>query len=44
MDLVAIVEPLRTRIVAGDIGSVAAEYFGEVDPDVLVSAWMATGD
>jgi len=22
----------------------AAEYFGEVDPDVLVSAWMTTGD
>lgn len=44
VDLVAIVEPLRTRIVSGDIGHVAAEYFGEVDPDVLVSAWMVTGD
>jgi len=44
VDLVAIVEPLRTRIISGDIGYVAAEYFGEVDPDVLVSAWMATGD
>jgi NitT/TauT family transport system substrate-binding protein len=44
VDLVAIVEPFRTRIVAGDIGTIAAEYFGEVDPDVLVSAWMATGD
>jgi NitT/TauT family transport system substrate-binding protein len=44
VDLVAIVEPFRTRIIAGDIGPVAAEYFGEVDPDVLVSAWMATGD
>jgi len=44
LDLVAIVEPLRTRIIAGDIGYVAAEYFGEVDSDVLVSAWMTTGD
>ena len=44
LDLVAIVDPLRTRIIAGDIGYVAAEYFGEVDPDVLVSAWMTTGD
>jgi NitT/TauT family transport system substrate-binding protein len=44
LDLVAIVEPLRTRIIAGDIGYVAAEYFGEVDADVLVSAWMTTGD
>jgi len=44
VDLVAIVEPFRTRITASDIGYVAAEYFGEVDADVLVSAWMATGD
>jgi NitT/TauT family transport system substrate-binding protein len=44
LDLVAIVDPFRTRIIAGDIGYVAAEYFGEVDPDVLVSAWMTTGD
>jgi len=44
VDLVAIVEPFRTRITAGDIGYVAAEYFGEVDPDVLVSAWMTNGD
>jgi len=44
MDLVATVEPFRTRIIATDIGYVAAEYFGEVDPDVLVSAWMTTGD
>jgi NitT/TauT family transport system substrate-binding protein len=43
VDAVAIVEPFRSRITSGDIGTVAAEYFGEVDPDVLVSAWMATG-
>jgi NitT/TauT family transport system substrate-binding protein len=44
LDLVTIVEPLRTRIIEGGIGYVAAEYFGEVDPDVLLSAWMTTGD
>lgn len=44
VDLVAIVEPMRSRITAGDVGYVAAEYLGEVDPDVLISAWMTTGD
>jgi NitT/TauT family transport system substrate-binding protein len=44
VDLVAIVEPFRSRITTGDIGYVAGEYFAEVDPDVLVSAWIATGD
>jgi NitT/TauT family transport system substrate-binding protein len=44
VDLVAIVEPFRSRILGADIGYLAAEYFGEVDPDVLVSAWMATRD
>src|SRR6266851_4783571 len=38
LDLVAIVEPLRTRIIAGDTGYVAAEYVGEVDPDVLIKS------
>lgn len=44
LDLVAIVDPMRTRIISGDIGYIAAEYVGEVDPDVLISAWMTTGD
>jgi NitT/TauT family transport system substrate-binding protein len=44
LDLVAIVDPMRTRIIGGDIGYIAAEYVGEVDPDVLISAWMTTGD
>jgi hypothetical protein len=44
LDLVAIVDPLRSRIVASDVGYIAAEYVGEVDPDVLISGWMATGD
>jgi NitT/TauT family transport system substrate-binding protein len=43
MDYVATVEPFRSRIVATGIGSIAAEYFAEVDPDVLVSAWLADG-
>lgn len=44
VDLVAIVEPFRSRIVSTGVGYIAAEYFGEVDPDVLVSAWMTTRD
>ena len=42
VDYVAIVEPLRTRIVATKIGYNAAEYFAEVNPDVLVSGWLAS--
>lgn len=44
VDYVCIVDPLRTRIVATKIGSNAAEYFAEVNPDVLVSGWLASGD
>jgi len=44
VDYVAIVEPLRTRIVATKIGYKAAEYFAEVNPDVLVSGWLASED
>ena len=43
VDFVAIVDPLRTRIVATKIGFIAAEYCAEVNPDFLVSAWLATG-
>jgi NitT/TauT family transport system substrate-binding protein len=44
VDFVAIVEPLRTRIVSTNTGYIAAEYFAEVNPDVLVSAWLASDD
>ena len=44
LDLVTIIEPLRTRVIDGKIGYVAAEYFGEVDPDVLMGIWITTGD
>jgi NitT/TauT family transport system substrate-binding protein len=44
VDYVAIVEPLRTRIVATHIGTLAAQYFAEVNPDVLVSGWLASSD
>jgi NitT/TauT family transport system substrate-binding protein len=44
VDYVAIVDPLRTRIVGTKIGYLAAEYFAEVNPDVLVSGWLASGD
>ena len=44
VDYVAIVDPLRTRIVATKTGYIAAEYFADVNPDVLVSGWLASGD
>lgn len=44
VDYVCIVDPLRTRIVATKTGYIAAEYFAEVNPDVLVSGWLASGD
>jgi NitT/TauT family transport system substrate-binding protein len=44
IDYVAIVEPFRTKIVATHSGTIAAEYFAEVNPDVLVSCWIAGGD
>ena len=43
IDYVAIVEPFRTKIVATHAGYIAAEYFAEVNPDVLVSCWIADG-
>jgi NitT/TauT family transport system substrate-binding protein len=44
LDLVTIIEPLRTRIITGGIGYVVADYVSEVDPDMLLGAWMASGD
>jgi len=44
VDYVAIVEPLRTRIVTTKTGYIAVEYFAEVNPDVLVSGWLASDD
>ncbi len=44
VDYIAIVDPFRSRIVATKTGYIAAEYFAEVNPDVLVSAWLADGD
>jgi NitT/TauT family transport system substrate-binding protein len=44
VDYIAIVDPFRSRIVATKIGYIAAEYFAEMNPDVLVSAWLADGD
>ena len=43
IDYVAIVEPFRTKIVATHAGYIAAEYFADVNPDVLVSCWIADG-
>ena len=44
IDFVAIVDPFRSRIVATKSGRIAAEYFAEVNPDVLVSCWIAGGE
>jgi len=43
VDAVLIVEPMRSMIVNAGIGTVGAEYINEVDPNVLVSAYMTTG-
>jgi NitT/TauT family transport system substrate-binding protein len=44
VDAVLIVEPMRSMIVNSGVGKVGAEYINEVDPSVLVSAYMVTGD
>jgi NitT/TauT family transport system substrate-binding protein len=44
IDYLAIVEPFRSRVVATHTGYIAAEYFAEVNPDVLVSGWIASAD
>ncbi len=44
VDAVLIVEPMRSMIVNTGIGVVGAEYINEVDPSVLVSAYLVTGD
>jgi NitT/TauT family transport system substrate-binding protein len=44
IDYLAIVEPFRTKVVATHIGTIAAEYFAEVNPDVFVSGWIASAD
>ena len=44
LDAATAVEPMRTRIGGGGIGYLAAEYVSDVSPDVLVTAWITTGD
>jgi NitT/TauT family transport system substrate-binding protein len=44
VDAVLIVEPLRSMIINTGVGKVGAEYINEVDPSVLVSAYLVTGD
>ncbi len=43
VDAVLIVEPMRSMIINTGIGTVGAEYINEVDPNVLVSAYMVDG-
>ena len=38
------VEPFRTAIVNSGAGYIASEFFAEVNPDVLVSGWITTGE
>ena len=44
IDYVAIVERFCTKIVATHSGAIAVEYFADVNPVVLVSCWIASGD
>ncbi len=44
LDAASAVEPIRSAVVGSGAGYIAAEYFGEVNPDALVSGWIATGD
>ena len=44
VDAVLIVEPMRSMIINTGVGKVGAEYINEIDPNVLVSAYMVTGD
>ena len=44
LDAATPVEPIRSAIVNSGAGYVAAEFFSDVNPDVLVSGWIGTGD
>ena len=44
IDAATPVEPFRTAIVNSGAGYIAAEFFAEVNPDVLVSGWITTGE
>lgn len=44
LDAATPVEPIRSAVINGGAGTLAAEFFAEVNPDVLVSGWITTGD
>lgn len=44
LDAATPVEPIRSAIVNSGAGYIAAEFFADVNPDVLVSGWIGTGD
>ncbi len=44
IDAATSVEPIRSAVVASGAGNIVAEFFADVNPDVLVSGWIATGD
>ena len=42
VDALTAVEPVRTRILDGGIGYIAAEFYSDVNPDTLGLFWVAT--
>ena len=44
VDVVAVVEPFRSRIAEDGTGTRIADFVAEVSPDVLDTFWMSTGD
>ena len=44
LDAATPVEPIRSAIVNSGAGYIASEFFADVNPDVLVSGWITTGD
>ena len=44
LDAATPVEPIRSAILNSGAGYLGAEYFSDVNPDVLVSGWIVTAD
>ena len=44
IDAATAVEPIRSAVAASGAGNIVAEFFADVNPDVLVSGWIATGN
>ncbi|MDB5544181.1 MAG: hypothetical protein JWO64_1330 [Hyphomicrobiales bacterium] len=44
LDAATPVEPIRSAVVNSGAGTIVAEFFSDVNPNVLVSGWITTGD